>query len=71
MVIAMQIMSNGFNTFKMNDSIHVQMLIIQEIFKNSLICSNINMRHQVVMFFQYILVNAICNIQMMVLIYSK
>ncbi len=47
----MKIVSNGFNTFKMNDSTHVQMLIIQEIFKNSLICSNINVRHQVVMCF--------------------
>ncbi len=26
----MQLDSNGFNTFKMNDSIHVQMLIIKK-----------------------------------------
>ncbi len=57
----MQIMSNGFNTFKMNDSIHVQMLINQEIFKNSLICSNINMRHQVVMCFSIYISK--CNMQ--------
>jgi hypothetical protein len=25
----MQLNSNGFNTFKMNDSTHVQMLIVQ------------------------------------------
>jgi hypothetical protein len=29
----MQIMNNGFNTFKMNDSTHVQMMIIQNILK--------------------------------------
>ncbi len=27
----MQFMNNGFNTFKMNDSTYVQMLIIQEL----------------------------------------
>jgi len=26
----MQLYNNGFNTFKMNDSIHVQMLIVQK-----------------------------------------
>jgi hypothetical protein len=26
----MQLISNGFNTFKMNDSTHVQMLIVQK-----------------------------------------
>ncbi len=41
----MQLMSNGFNTFKMSDSIHVQMLIVQEMRKNSLTHSNINVRH--------------------------
>jgi hypothetical protein len=30
----MQFVNNGFNTFKMNDSTHVQMLIIQEMQKN-------------------------------------
>jgi hypothetical protein len=29
----MQLMTNEFNTFKMNDSIHVQMIIIQEMKK--------------------------------------
>jgi len=28
--IKMQLDSNGFNTFKMNDSIHVQMMIVQK-----------------------------------------
>jgi len=32
----MQLDSNGFNTFKMNDSIHVQMLIVEEMPKKSL-----------------------------------
>jgi hypothetical protein len=41
----MQLMSNGFNTFKMNDSIHMQMLIVQEMWKNSLTYSNINVKH--------------------------
>jgi hypothetical protein len=41
----MQLMNNGFNTFKVNDSIHVQMLIVQEMQKNSLICLSINVMH--------------------------
>jgi hypothetical protein len=32
-------------TFKMNDSTHVQMLIIQEMWKNSLTHSSINVKH--------------------------
>ncbi len=36
-------------TFKMNDSIHVQMLIIQDTQKNSLTHSSINVRHEVIM----------------------
>jgi hypothetical protein len=38
----MQLMSNGLNIFKMNDPSHVQMLIVQEMQKNSLIYLNIN-----------------------------
>jgi len=32
-------------TFKMNDSTHEQMLVVQETWKNSLTHSNINMKH--------------------------
>jgi hypothetical protein len=35
-------------TFKVNDSIHVQMLIIQEMWKKSLTYSNINVWHWVI-----------------------
>jgi hypothetical protein len=41
----MQLMNNGFNTLKMNDSIHVQMLKVQEIRKNALTHSSINVKH--------------------------
>jgi len=34
-----------FTTFKMNDSIHVQMLLVQEMQKNSPTHSSINTRH--------------------------
>jgi hypothetical protein len=32
----MQCLNNGFNKFKMDDSIHVKMLILQEMWKISL-----------------------------------
>jgi len=32
-------------TFKLNDSNHMQMLIVQKMQKNSLICSSINLRY--------------------------
>jgi hypothetical protein len=34
-----------WTTFEMNDSIHMQMLTIQEIKNNSVIHSSINVRH--------------------------
>jgi hypothetical protein len=41
----MQIMNNGFNTFKMYDWTHVQILIVQKMWKKSLTRSNINVKH--------------------------
>ncbi len=38
----MKLVNNGFNILKVNGLIHVHMLIIEEIMKKSLICSNIN-----------------------------
>jgi hypothetical protein len=38
----MQFVSNGFNIVKLNGSIHVHMLIIEEMWKNLLIHFNIN-----------------------------
>ncbi len=38
----MQFVNNGFNILKVNSSIHVHMLIIEETWKKSLIHSNIN-----------------------------
>jgi len=43
----MQLMNNGFNTFKMNDSTHVKMLIVQKMWKISLNHSNIIAKHWV------------------------
>jgi hypothetical protein len=46
----MQLMNNGCNTFKMNDSTKVQLLlIVQEMWKKSLTYSSINVKHYVVM----------------------
>jgi hypothetical protein len=44
----MQFVSNGFIILKVNDSIHVHMLIIEEMWKNSLIHSNINVGFKIV-----------------------
>jgi hypothetical protein len=53
-------MSNGFNTFKMNDSIHVQiLLIIQEMWKKSLTYSSINVKYKLLCVFH---INK-CNMQ--------
>jgi hypothetical protein len=41
----MQFMNSDLITFKVNDSTHVQMLIIQEIQKKSLTHSSINLKH--------------------------
>jgi hypothetical protein len=41
----MQLVSNEFNTFNLNDPTHVQMLIIQKMWKISLTHSNINVKH--------------------------
>jgi hypothetical protein len=41
----MQSLNNVFNKFKMHDSTHVKMLIVQEMRKISLIHSNINVKH--------------------------
>jgi hypothetical protein len=44
----MQLVSNGFNILNVNGLIHVHMLIIEEMWKKSLIHSNINMRSLIV-----------------------
>jgi hypothetical protein len=45
----MQLMNNGCNKFKVNDSTQVQLLlIVQEMWKNSLTYSSINVKHYVV-----------------------
>jgi hypothetical protein len=41
----MQIVNDGFNTFKVNGSSHVQMLIIFKMSKKSLTYSNIDVMH--------------------------
>jgi hypothetical protein len=41
----MQFMNSGSNTLKVNDSIHVQMLIVQKMQKNSLTHLYINVKH--------------------------
>ncbi len=47
----MQFVSNDFNILKMNSSTHVHMLIIEEMWKNSLIHSNINVGFSIVISF--------------------
>jgi hypothetical protein len=44
----MQFVSNGFNIVKLNGSIHVHMLIIEEMWKNWLIHFNINAGFKIV-----------------------
>jgi hypothetical protein len=44
----MQHVNNRRNAFKVNDSIHVQMLIIEKMWKNSLIHSNINLHFEII-----------------------
>jgi hypothetical protein len=60
-------------TFKVNDSTHLQMLMVQEImWRNSLTHSNINLWGIKLLFvFQYKLVNAKCNVWIMISINSK
>jgi hypothetical protein len=41
----MQHLNNGFNEFNVDDSTHVKMLIVQEIWNNSLNHSSINAKH--------------------------
>jgi hypothetical protein len=38
----MQLVNNGYNILKVNGLTHIHMLIIEEIWKKSLICSNIS-----------------------------
>ncbi len=44
-MVNMDRFNNEFNTFKMNDWGHVQMLIVQKMWQESLMCSSINARH--------------------------
>jgi len=43
----MQFVNNGFNVFKVNDSTHVKMLVVQKMWKNSLNYSNLITKHWV------------------------
>jgi hypothetical protein len=59
----MQLMNNEFNTFKMNDSTHVQMLIVQKIWKNSLIIHVWTWGIKLLcVFLIYKLISVVCNI---------
>jgi hypothetical protein len=49
----MQDLNNGFNKFKMHDLIHVNMLIIQEMWKNSLNHSSIIIKYWIICFLVY------------------
>jgi hypothetical protein len=44
----MQVVSNDLNILKVNVSIHVHMLIIEEMWKKSLIHSNLNVGFQII-----------------------
>jgi hypothetical protein len=41
----MQFMISGFNNIQSNDSTHMQILVVQEMQKNSLTHSSINVNH--------------------------
>jgi hypothetical protein len=43
-----QLVNNGFNILKVNGLTHVHKLIIEEMWKKSLICSNINVKSYLV-----------------------
>jgi len=49
----MQCFNNGFNKFKMDDLTHVNMLMIQEMWKNSLNCSSIIIKYWITYFSIY------------------
>jgi hypothetical protein len=57
----MQIASNGFNIVKVNGSTHVHMLIIEKIWKKSLIHSNINVGFLIVTCVLIIIISVKCN----------
>jgi hypothetical protein len=44
----MQLVSTGFNILKMNGLTHVHLLIIQKMWKNSLVHSNINVGFKII-----------------------
>jgi len=44
----MQFVSNGFNTLKVNSSIHLHMLMIEKMWQKSRIHSNINVVFKIV-----------------------
>jgi hypothetical protein len=62
--------SNEFNTFKMNDLIHVQILIVFKMWKNYIFKYKCEALSYYVCF-QYILINVICDIWIMIPISSK
>jgi hypothetical protein len=64
----MQHLNNGFNRFKVDDSIHVYMLIIQEMWKKSLDYSSIIEKIKLCVF-QCIIISARCNLWVIVLTY--
>jgi hypothetical protein len=68
----MQHLNNSLNRFKVNDLIHVYMLIFQKMWKNSLNHSNANGKHQVTCVSIYFnKCNARCNLWVIILTYYK
>jgi len=61
----MRHLNNGFNKFKMDDLTNVKILIVQEMWKNSLNHSSIIAMHWAT----YILISARCNLWIMILTY--
>ncbi len=64
----MQHLNSDFNEFKVNDSAHVKMLVVQEMWQKLLNHSCIITKHWV-QYVQYIIINEKCNMWIMVLIY--
>jgi hypothetical protein len=66
----MQRLNSGFNKFKVDDSSHVKMLIIQKMWKKSLNHSNIIANIELYVFW-YIIMSARCNLWIMILTYKS
>jgi len=64
----MQCLNSGFNKLKMDDLTHIKMLVIQEMWKNSLNHSSVIVKYWIACVIIYT-ISTKCNLEIMVLIY--